>query len=168
MIAICTSTACSTTDKINTTAPDPAKTPHYLDSEIRELSATLIDEQRKLARIRQSKLDALLTDEDRKRQQSMNSQIIAGFDKRVDLWELENDIETVLRGIAALVGWGADRVYPMGIRPANGLLVKVRLKNEMIHNALDQIDVQVGTMVDIRIDPNFETIILSYKSLDER
>ncbi|WP_318515620.1 DotD/TraH family lipoprotein [Photobacterium leiognathi] len=138
--------------------------PHYLDTEIKDLTQELIAEQRMLARVASAKLEATESAEQRKARISRSKEIPIGFDKRVPL-DITNDIETTLRAIAAVVGWGAERVYVLGNPPATPIIVKVSLeKYEPIYNAIEQIDAQIGGIVDIRIDPNFETIVLKYNA----
>lgn len=138
--------------------------PHYLDVEVKDLAQELIHEQRLLARVRNAKLTAIETKEQRKARISRTKQIPIGFDKKVSL-SMVNELSVVLRGISAVVGWGAESVYEIGRKPASPVIVRINIKpTEPIYNAIEQIDSQIGGIVSIRIDPNFETIIIKYNT----
>lgn len=140
------------------------KQPHYLDVEVKDLTQELIHEQRLLARVRNAKLTALESKENREARISRSKQIPVGFDKKVSL-NMVNELSVVLRGISAVVGWGAKNVHEIGRKPAAPVIVRVNVKpTEPIYNAIEQIDSQVGGIVSVRIDPNFETIIIKYKT----
>ena len=71
-----------------------------------------------------------------------------------------------MQAIAVNLGWDANRVYEVGHKPAMGVPVEIRLRQEPISLALEQLEVQVGHFVDIRIDPNFKSILITYQALD--
>ncbi|MBF4437169.1 hypothetical protein ERJ77_22330, partial [Vibrio anguillarum] len=76
------------------------------------------------------------------------------------------DVKIVLEGVAALLGWNANDVYEVGRKPAQGVPVNIDIKQEPLMVALEQIKADSGHIADIRIDPNFKSILIEYKSLN--
>ncbi|MCC2524955.1 MULTISPECIES: DotD/TraH family lipoprotein [Vibrio] len=152
--------ACSSTSKVNHTAPPPDEKPHIIDQELRSKTQELLEEVRALALIRQAKAKG--------KSQTSQDKISAGFsglDKRIN-FDCSCDLKVNMQALAVNLGWDANRVYEVGHKPAMGVPVEIKLRQEPISLALEQLEVQVGHFVDIRIDPNFKSILITYQALD--
>ncbi len=153
-------TGCS--NRITSNAPEQHQTPHYLDEEIKDLSIQLIDEQRRLANIRQAnqqkKQHAQIA-----QSSAPESAIFAGLETKRTIECQGCDIKVVAQAIAVLLGWDVNSVYELNRKPAQGVPVTIKLENEPLRRALEQIKHQAGHMMDLRIDPNFKSMVIEYK-----
>ncbi|MEI8659200.1 DotD/TraH family lipoprotein [Vibrio sp. Hal054] len=150
---------------INQTAPDAEHSrPTMIDQEIVSLSRQLIDETRKLANQRQLKLDS--TFQEQKKVSSTKYKTFSGLEVKRD-FDCDCDIKTALQSLAINLNWDMDSVYEIGRKPAQGVPVEIHFKNMPMSTMLEMLDVQVGSFVDIRLDPNFETILISYKTISQ-
>ncbi len=155
--------SCAQTNKINTTAPPPDQQPNLIDQELRANSQQLIDEIRSLADLRRTKQETMFA-ANKKASQKISSKF-SGLDKNIGKFDCNCDLKVAMQAVAVNLNWDMNSVYEIGRKPATGVPVEVKLRQQPLALALEQIDVQVGHFVDIRIDPNFQTILLSYKVL---
>lgn len=155
-------TGCSSTEVINPTAPKVE--PHYIDTEVANLSKQLIDEQRHLANIREQKQKSLQSPS--KQNVALPSgAIMSGLETKRTLQCQGCDVKVVLEAVAGLLGWEPSNVYEIGRKPAQGLPTNINIRNEPLMRVLEQIKVDTGHAADIRIDPNFKTILIEYRAL---
>lgn len=152
---------CSNVQSVNGTAPSTNSTPHYIDTEISELSKELIDEQRKLALIRKTKYEATKP----KTTATLPSTVIFSGLEVKRSFSCYCDVKVTLEALSALLGWDVANVYEVGHKPANGLPVNVNIKNQPLALMIEQLEAQIGNVADVRIDPNFESILIEYKIL---
>ena len=157
-------TACVQKVATNPTAPAPSNKPNMIDTEIEDLSRQLIDEQRKLANIRQAKLDASFAQN--KQPSSKLSKKFSGLDINRN-FQCNCDIKTAMQAIAATLNWDVNKVLEIGRKPAQGVPVQIHLKDQPLIVALEQIDIQTGHFTDIRIDPAFQTILITYRLIGQ-
>lgn len=153
---------CSSTKVINPTAPKVE--PHYIDTEVEHLSKLLIDEQRHLANIREQKQKSA-ENPVAHNATSLNGAIMSGLETKRSLECQGCDVKIVLQAVAGLLGWPPENVYEIGRKPAQGLPTNINLRNEPLIRVLEQVKVDTGHAVDIRIDPNFKTILIEYRAL---
>lgn len=156
--------ACAPKVVTNDTAPPSNQPPNLIDTELKDLSRQLIDEHRKLANIRQTKQDSVFSkqqDTSRKARQKFS-----GLETNRNV-RCQCDIKTAMQAIAVNLNWDINKVLEIGHKPANGVPVQLRLDDQPLSLALEQIDIQTGHFIDIRIDPNFETILITYRTLDK-
>lgn len=160
---ILTTLGCST-KSVNSNAPLPSNKPHYIDTEIEQLAKQLIDEKRKLANIREAKLKAT-TSPQTNRAKVPQSAIFSGLETKRTLKCEGCDLKVALQSIAVLLGWDINSVYEVGRKPAQGVPVSIELNNEPLRIALQQIKMDAGHIMDLRIDPNFKSMLIEYKTL---
>lgn len=153
---------CANTEVINPTAPKVE--PHYIDTEVANLSKQLIDEQRHLANIREAKQKS--QENPSKHNVALPSgAIMSGLETKRTLQCQGCDVKIVLEAVAGLLGWNTQNVYEIGRKPAQGLPTNINIRNEPLMRVLEQIKADTGHAADIRIDPNFKTILIEYRSL---
>lgn len=160
-------TGCSTQiqdQEMNVTAPPAEKQPNLIDEEMKNKSQKLIEEWKKLANLRQVKQETALR-ADKKVSAQINKKF-SGLETEVSYFNCHCDLKTAMQSVATLLDWDMDKVFEVGMKPAQGVPVEVTLKEQPLTFALEQIDVQVGHFVDIRLDPNFKTILITYRALD--
>lgn len=152
---------------VNAHAPIAGTTPHYLDAELSELARELVDEQRKLASIRQ-----LANSPQMNQQASTNSRaaipknaIFAGLETKRSVTCHGCDVKVVAQTIAVILGWDVNSVYEVGRKPPLGVPVNLNLKNQPLRIALEQIKTDAGHIMDLRIDPNFKSMLIEYKNV---
>lgn len=153
-----------TTKSVNSNAPEPSRKPHYIDIEIERLAKQLIDEKRKLADIREAKLQAKATPTNRP-PKIPQSAIFSGLETQRTLKCEGCDLKVALQSIAVLLGWDVNSVYEVGRKPAQGVPVTIELNNEPLRIALQQIKMDAGHIMNLRIDPNFKSMLIEYKTL---
>lgn len=152
---------CSNVERVNATAPSTNSTPHYIDSEISELSKELIDEQRQLALLRKTKYESTKPVESAT---LPNSVIFSGLEVKRN-FDCYCDARIALEALSALLGWNVENVYEVGHKPANGVPVNINIKNQPLALMIEQLEAEIGHLADVRIDPNFESILIEYKTL---
>ncbi|CCO46809.1 putative Lipoprotein [Vibrio nigripulchritudo SOn1] len=163
MIMCALLSSCAQTTKTNTGAPAPDQKPNLIDQELRSNSQQLLDEIRSLADLRRNSQESMIANTGNGRNKI--SAKFSGLDKNIGKFDCNCDLKVALQAIAVNLNWEMNRVYEVGRKPAMGVPVEVKLREQPLALALEQIDVQVGHFVDIRIDPNFKTILISYKTL---
>ncbi len=148
---------------VNNNAPAASELPHYVDTEIQDLARQYLDEQRHLANVRSAKQNALANSS--QPVPSPNGAIFSGLEtKRTILCE-GCDIKVVSQAIAVLLGWDINSVYETGRKPALGVPVTIDLDNQPLRIALEQIKADAGHVMDLRIDPNFKSMLIEYKTI---
>ncbi|MCG9579874.1 hypothetical protein L1D14_27095 [Vibrio tubiashii] len=155
---------CGTTPKTNATAPPPDHQPNLIDVELKEKTQDLLEEWKRLANIRQAKNDSLYN-KDKQVSAQLNKKF-SGLEANVGYFNCRCDLKVAMQGIATILDWDMEKVFETGLKPAQGVPVAVRLDDQPLTLALEQVDIQVGHFADIRIDPNFKTILITYRSLD--
>lgn len=138
--------------------------PHYIDKQVENLAKELIDEQRTLANIREAKAKAKSNPTSRN-MATPSGAIMAGLETPRTMQCFECDVKIVLEAVATLLGWDPASVYEIGRKPAQGVTTTIDINNEPLMRVLEQIKVDTGHAADIRVDPNFKSILIEYKSL---
>ncbi len=157
-----TLTGCAT--KVPTSDADVPQRPHYIDEEISDLANQHIDEQRRLANIRQAKQLAQ-TQGTTAKVPTPSTAIFAGLETKRTMKCEGCDLKVAAQAIAVLLGWDANSVYELNRKPAQGVPVTINLNNEPLRRALEQIKVDAGHIMDLRIDPNFKSMVIEYKTV---
>ncbi len=121
----------------------------------------LLDELRLLAKTRSALAQASKGAEMRRQERMLSTYVIPGFDKRVD-WSCGCEIETAMKGIAEIVGYGYQRVFTYGQKPPGGVWVDIQLNDDPIQDALRIIDAEKGAQVEIVVDNKLKTIVIKY------
>lgn len=160
-LAMITIVGCSNVQSVNGTAPSTTSTPHYIDAEISELSKELIDEQRKLALIRKAKYEATKP----KSTPTLPSSVLFSGLEVKRTFSCYCDVKITLEALSVLLGWNVENVYEIGHKPANGLPVNVHIEDQPLALMIEQLEAQIGNVADVRIDPNYESILIEYKIL---
>lgn len=151
-------------EETNATAPPAEQQPNLIDEEMKSLSNELLQEWGKLATTRQAKHDMMSAEH--KKVSAQINQKFSGLETDVGSFNCHCDLKTAMQSIAGLLDWDMDKVFEVGLKPAQGVPVEVTLERQPLTLALEQIDVQVGHFTDIRIDPKFKTILITYRALD--
>ncbi|EHD1698116.1 hypothetical protein JR728_003745 [Vibrio vulnificus] len=160
---ICIITGCVSTVDVNKNAPPAGSKPNLIDAELKAKTTELIDAQNRLVNARKIKLDSLKNDASTESQ--VMSKKFSGLDTIRDI-NCQCDLKTAMQVIAINLNWDMNKVFELGRKPAQGVPVTIRQKGLPLAMAIESIDRQVGHFVDIRIDPNYETILIEYKALD--
>ncbi|MDN3661077.1 DotD/TraH family lipoprotein [Vibrio agarivorans] len=156
-----TITACSSSVAINETAPPSNQQRNLIDVELESFTQDLIDANNRLVSARKTKVDLQYEQHSKK----LKPTKFSGLDINRD-FDCTCDLKTALQVLSIQLGWDMNKVLEIGRKPAQGVPVSVQQRNQPLSLVLESLDMQVGHYVDIRIDPNFESILIEYKSLD--
>ncbi|WP_281188470.1 DotD/TraH family lipoprotein [Vibrio harveyi] len=161
--SICILAGCASTVDVNKNAPAPDTKPNLIDTELQSLTTELIDAHNRLVSTRQLKEQSLVTKNEA--QSKLMQTKFSGLDVVRD-FDCQCDLKTAMQALAINLNWDMDKVLELGRKPAQGVPVTIKQKNKPLSLVLESVDRQVGHFVDIRVDPNYETILIQYVALD--
>lgn len=160
----CILAGCSNQLKVNENAPSPSSKPNLIDAELKSFSQQLIDANNRLVNARNAKIRSI------EMRNHENDKLMAtkfsGLDVKRD-FDCRCDLLTAMQALAINLNWDMNKVLEVGRKPAQGVPVDVSINNQPLALILEQVDMQVGHFADIRIDPNFESILIEYRLLGQ-
>lgn len=155
-------TGCTTNNATDySNLPEPRDAVEQVFHDMQPYAVELLDEMRLLSKTRSAKAQAAKPIEQRRQERLLSTVVFPGFDKRIS-WHCPCEVNTVAKGIAERVGYGADRVFSYGTRPPGGVMVNINLENRPVNDVIKMIDTQVGAQIDFTIDPTHKTIVVKY------
>lgn len=128
--------------------------------EIRDISIEARDELRLLAKYQQALASQSLTEEQHRQKFYQSVYIPEGFENEVDL-NIQDRAGRVAKAIATIAGYDFDIVgTPLVTDP----MVSINIQNQPLNEALKELGMQTGGVIDIEVYPAAKLMVFKYIS----
>ena len=168
MMALMVTGCASNTSKIHDPGVIPdKKTPEYViqkpKDQLEKLSIEIRDEVRLLAKIRQERREAEMTEHEKSVRAMQSARIPDGFEKVIDRLHVTDDLEKVISLISIQAGYGQPTI--LNPRARHDYPITIDIKNQTIYDALMDVGAQTDDFVQINVISHEDKkgIVVEYK-----